>query len=122
MCVSHEEKRTCIRENTTDEKSFVSRNLNASTKYYVSVLASTRVGRGNYSESVEKFTNGSKCYFFIHLTKSMSVPIFIYFYSFFIFVFRATRDGYQSNSYHTNFHVADSYANFLVSSDSIYAH
>ena len=38
----------------------VIRNLNASTKYYVRVLASTKVGPGNYSESVGKFTNGSK--------------------------------------------------------------
>ena len=35
-------------------------NLNASTKYYVRVLASTKVGRGNYSESKGKFTNGGK--------------------------------------------------------------
>ena len=35
-------------------------NLNASTKYYVRVLASTKVGPGFYSESEGKFTNGSK--------------------------------------------------------------
>ena len=43
------------------------RNLNASTKYYVRVLASTKVGRGNYSDSKGKFTNGSK--FLIHANK-----------------------------------------------------
>ena len=36
-------------------------NLIDSTKYYVRVLASTKVGRGPYSESTGKFTNGSKC-------------------------------------------------------------
>ena len=42
-------------------------NLNVSTKYYVRVLASTKVGRGNYSESEGKFTNGSKLFSFINL-------------------------------------------------------
>ena len=36
-------------------------SLNVSTKYHVRVLASTKVGRGEYSESKGKFTNGSKC-------------------------------------------------------------
>ena len=31
-------------------------NLNASTKYYVRVLASTKVGRGNYSNSTGRIT------------------------------------------------------------------
>ena len=35
-------------------------DLNATTKYYVRVLASTKVGRGNYSEIKGKFTNGGK--------------------------------------------------------------
>ena len=39
--------------------------LNATTKYYVSVLASTNVGRGNYSESKGQFTNEGKFSCFI---------------------------------------------------------
>ena len=38
-------------------------NLNASTKYYVRVLASTKVGPGNYSKSTGRFTNESKSVF-----------------------------------------------------------
>ena len=38
----------------------VIKNLNTSTKYYVRVLASTKVGPGPYSESNGKFTNGGK--------------------------------------------------------------
>ena len=37
-------------------------NLDASTKYYIRVLASTKVGSGVYSESKGKFTNGGKWY------------------------------------------------------------
>ena len=43
-------------------------NLNASTKYYVRVLASTKVGRGNYSKIKGKFTNGGKFSCFIWKT------------------------------------------------------
>ena len=48
----------------------VIRNLNASTKYYVRVLASTKVGRGNYSKITGKsITNGSK-FFILALGKN----------------------------------------------------
>ena len=57
---------------TTKEKMLVIGSLNASTKYYVRVLASTKVGRGNYSDSKGKITNGSKCPFF-----SLAISIFI---------------------------------------------
>ena len=60
MCVSLEENKPCIIENTTDEKTLKIYNLNVSTKYYVRVLASTKVGRGIYSESQKKITNGGK--------------------------------------------------------------
>ena len=42
-------------------------NLNASTKYYVRALASTKVGRGDYSESKGKFTNGGDFNIIINL-------------------------------------------------------
>ena len=60
MCVSHEENKPCFIERTTEEKMLTINNLNVSTKYYVRVLASTKVGVGNYSQSEEKFTNGGK--------------------------------------------------------------
>ena len=62
MCISKEESKPCLEEYTTKEKMLVIGGLNASTKYYVRVLASTKVGPGNYSKSKGKFTNGSKCY------------------------------------------------------------
>ena len=62
VCISHEESQPCFNEYTTKKKMLVISNLNVSTKYYVCVLASTKVGRGNYSESKGKFTNGSKCH------------------------------------------------------------
>ena len=62
MCISHEETKPCLKDHTTDKKTLVVNNLNASTKYYVRVLASTKVGRGNYSESKGIFTNGSRTY------------------------------------------------------------
>jgi hypothetical protein len=60
VCISHEERELCFREYTTKTKMLVIDNLNASTKYYVRVFASTKVGRGPYAESKGKFTNGSK--------------------------------------------------------------
>ena len=61
VCVSHEENKTCFEEHTTDKKTLTINKLNVSTKYYVRVLATTKVGRGIYSKSVERFTNGSMC-------------------------------------------------------------
>ena len=62
VCISHEESKPCFKEQTTKEKMLVIASLNVSTKYYVGVLASTKVGPGPYSESEGKFTNGSKFY------------------------------------------------------------
>jgi hypothetical protein len=61
VCISREESKPCFREYTTKRKMIVIDNLIASTKYYVRVLASTKGGRGIYSESEGKFANGSKC-------------------------------------------------------------
>ncbi|CAB4022221.1 Receptor-type tyrosine- phosphatase delta, partial [Paramuricea clavata] len=60
VCISHEESKPCFREYATKNKMIVIDNLFASTKYYVRVLASTKVGRGSYSESKGKFTNGNQ--------------------------------------------------------------
>jgi hypothetical protein len=65
VCISYEESKPCFKEQTTKEKMLVIDNLNDSTKYYVRVLASTKVGSGNYSESKGKFTNQSKFLFCI---------------------------------------------------------
>ena len=66
VCISHEESKLCFKEQTTEEKMLSFTSLNASTKYYVRVFASTKVGPGPYSESRGKFTNGGK--FFSHAT------------------------------------------------------
>ena len=65
VCVSHEENKTCFEEHTADKKTLTINKLNVSTKYYVRVLASTKVGPGQYSKYVGKFTNASK-YIQIH--------------------------------------------------------
>ena len=60
MCISHEENKPCFEKYTIKEKVIVIGNLNAATKYYVRVFASTKVGPGNYSESARKFTDAGK--------------------------------------------------------------
>jgi hypothetical protein len=59
-CVSHSENGSCFQTFTTSEKKWLVINLNPLTKYYVRVLASTKVGHGSYSESKGFFTSGSK--------------------------------------------------------------
>jgi hypothetical protein len=59
-CVSHSENGPCFQTFTTSERRWLVVNLNPFTKYYVRVLASTKAGGGNYSESKGFFTNGSK--------------------------------------------------------------
>ena len=59
-CVSHSENGPCFQTFTTSERKWLVINLNELTKYYVRVLASTKVGHGNYSESKGIFTSGSK--------------------------------------------------------------
>ena len=59
-CVSHSENGPCFQTFTTSERRWLVVNLNPVTKYCVRVLASTKVGHGNYSESKGFFTNGSK--------------------------------------------------------------
>ena len=69
VCISHEESKPCFKEQTTKEKMLVIGSLNDSTKYYVRVLASTKIGRGPYGESKGKFTNGSKCRLLLRCNK-----------------------------------------------------
>ncbi|CAB4007597.1 Receptor-type tyrosine- phosphatase delta [Paramuricea clavata] len=57
-CVSHSENGPCFQKFVTSEREWLVGNLNASTKYYVRVLASTKVGHGQYSTSKGYFTNG----------------------------------------------------------------
>ena len=78
VCISHEESKPCFKEYTTMEKMLVISNLNVSTKYYVRVLASTKVGRGNYSESERKFTNGSKLFSFIIQGLAIVLLVFLF--------------------------------------------
>jgi hypothetical protein len=59
-CVSHSENGRCFQTFTTNKREWVVRHLTAPTKYYVRILASTKIGHGNYSESRGFLTNGSK--------------------------------------------------------------
>ena len=59
-CISDSEKGSCFQTVTVNKKEWLVTRLKASTKYYVRILASTKVGNGNYSENREFFTNGRK--------------------------------------------------------------
>jgi hypothetical protein len=59
-CVSHSENDPCFQSFTTRGRRWHIVNLYPLTRYYVRVLASTKVGHGNYSESRGFFTSGSK--------------------------------------------------------------
>ena len=132
MCISQEESRPCSKGYTTKKKIFIIRNLNAATKYYVCVLASTKVGHGNYSKSKGKFTNGSKCYKgsdvlqfhfadFVIFEIFSSSPLFAalsssYFNEFvFLYIFRNRAEVNKANKKYIKFHTADSFGNFHVS-------
>jgi hypothetical protein len=59
-CVSRSQNGPCFQKFVTSEREWLVGNLNTSTKYYVRVLASTKVGHGPYSTSKGYFTNGRK--------------------------------------------------------------
>ena len=59
-CVSLSENGLCFQSFTTNEREWIVRKLNSSTKYYFRVLAKNKVGSSAYSESKGIFTNGSK--------------------------------------------------------------
>jgi hypothetical protein len=59
-CVSQSENGPCSEIFTTSKREWIVRNSNASTKYYVQVLASNKAGSSAYSGSKGFFTNGSK--------------------------------------------------------------
>ena len=63
-CVSHSENGPYFQTFTTGKREWLVESLKASTKYYVRVFASTKVGHGDYSESKAFFTNASKCHMF----------------------------------------------------------
>ena len=109
-CISHEESKPCFKEQITKEKMLVIASLNASTKYYVRVLASTKVSPGPYSESEGKLTNGSKCRLAFRRNAIFINMIFIY-----IFSYRTTRGVRKWNSIYTDFLLADSFTKFHVS-------
>ena len=60
VCISHFKAGPCFKSYTTSRQNMIVANLNSSTKYSVRVLARTRVGSGNFSLDLERFTNGSK--------------------------------------------------------------
>jgi CHAT domain-containing protein len=60
-CVSHSKSGVCFRRFFPGENKWLIRHLNASTKYYIRVYASTKAGQhGLYSKSKGFFTNASK--------------------------------------------------------------
>jgi hypothetical protein len=69
-CVSHSKNGVRFQRFFSGENEWLIRHLNASTKYYIRVFASTKVGHGNYSESKGFFTNASK---------KLKPPFFLFF-------------------------------------------
>ena len=61
VCISKEKDGLCFQRLVAVDKNLNITNLNYSTKYFVRVLARTKVGSGNFSESKARFTNASKC-------------------------------------------------------------
>ena len=60
VCLSHHKDGVCFKEYVTNSYELLINNLSFSTKYFVRVLATTRAGSGNYSQSQEALTNGRK--------------------------------------------------------------
>ena len=60
VCISKDKDGHCSQILTTVDRDFTIINLDDCTKYFVRVLASTKAGNGNFSESKAKFTNASK--------------------------------------------------------------
>ena len=58
VCLSHHKDGVCFKEYVTKSYELLINNLSASTKYFVRVLATTRAGSGNYSQSQVALTNG----------------------------------------------------------------
>jgi hypothetical protein len=84
-CVSQSENGSCFRTYITNEREWIVRNLNASTKYYVRVLVSNKAGSSAYSGSKGFFTNGSKYNLHIWILyvvkKTVQNLMFAYFYT-----------------------------------------
>ena len=59
-CVSQSENEACFQKFTINTTEWDIRNLNASTKYCIRVLASNKAGNSPYSESKGFFTNESE--------------------------------------------------------------
>ena len=59
-CLSHSQNEPCFQTFVTNESKWLVANLNALTKYYVRIRASTKVGHGNYSKSKVFMTNERK--------------------------------------------------------------
>ncbi|XP_046857065.1 receptor-type tyrosine-protein phosphatase delta-like isoform X2 [Xenia sp. Carnegie-2017] len=57
ICITRWKNGTCSRNFTTTNQSFIVNDLKPATTYYISVLASTIIGRGNYSENEIAITN-----------------------------------------------------------------
>jgi hypothetical protein len=77
-CVSHSENGPCFQIFITNERKWLVGDLNPSTKYYVRVLASTKVGHGKYSESEGYFTLGSEYNMYISTYSPLNTLILDY--------------------------------------------
>ncbi|XP_046858726.1 tyrosine-protein phosphatase Lar-like [Xenia sp. Carnegie-2017] len=58
VCITPSESFKCSETFTTEYQSFIINELKPATTYYVWVLASTKIGFGNYSEKQMAITNG----------------------------------------------------------------
>ena len=67
VCYSsvNDENRDCLHTESST-LSYNIRKLQPSTKYFVTVAASTKIGYGNKSLGISKITNGGKCMPFIY--------------------------------------------------------
>ena len=59
-CLSHSEHGSCFQNISRSEREWFVANLHSSTKYYIRVMASTKIGHGIYSESKIFYTDKSK--------------------------------------------------------------
>ena len=59
-CLSHLENGFCFQNFSKSKRELFVEKLRPSTKYYIRVMASTKIGHGNYSESNMFYTDESK--------------------------------------------------------------
>ena len=59
-CLSNSENGSCVQNVSRRERQWFVKKLHSSTKYFIRVMASTKIGHGNYSKSKMFYTDESK--------------------------------------------------------------